>query len=70
MNHLAMASAKVKIIKSIESRTFEISLVQLEHGGFCIIYAKDDKTHMSEAVQDYKMAAFMFDLKLQELEGH
>lgn len=62
--------ATVKVIKSIETRSFEISLVQLEHGGFCVMYAKDDKTHMSEAVNDYKMAAFMFDLKLQELEGH
>lgn len=67
----APVDATVKTIKSISSRNFDISLVQAASGGFRVLYAKGGgEVTMSEPVFDYKMAAYMFDVKLQELEGH
>lgn len=60
----------VTVIKSINRPNFEIAMIETELGDYLVIYEILDQVHSSELLPDYKTAAFLFDLKLQELEGH
>lgn len=62
----------MKTIKAISTRRYEIELVQLDSGHFRISYegSMTDEPVIGEAIQDYKLASELFDLKVQELEGH
>lgn len=63
---------KAKVIKSITAPKFEIALYELGNGEYIVAYITVilEKPQVSENIRDYKTAAFMFDLKLRELEGH
>lgn len=61
-----------KSIKTLVTRRFEIQLVQLENGTYRIAYegTMTDEPVLGEPIADYKTASMLFDLKVQELEGH
>ncbi len=61
-----------KVIKCIGTKRFEVELFQLESGFYCIKHdnKKEGKVAFSETINDFKTASFMFDLKVQELEGN
>lgn len=63
-----------KTIKQISTKNYEIAIVELPDGRYCVFYGhpEDDfeKYTSSEPMYDYKLASYMFDLKLRELEGH
>lgn len=63
---------KAKLIKSIQGTTFEVAMYELASGAYVVAYITSviERPQVSENIQDYKTAAFMFDLKLRELEGH
>lgn len=57
-------------IKSVETYRFEVSLNETEHG-YLILYNselwRDGK--ISEEIEDYNTADYLFELKIAELEG-
>lgn len=59
-----------KLIKQIDNFRFQISLLQREDR-YVVKY--ESKTHgipsESEVVKDFKIANFLFEVKLNELEG-
>lgn len=56
------------LIKSIQKTRFRIELRQVEND--YIIMLEDDNGPMySSPIQDLKLASFMFDLWLQQVEG-
>jgi len=59
-------------IKAVTTPRFEIILIQLPSGQYCIGYEKptDEKPTLSEPITDLGMAMHMFDVKLRELEGN
>ena len=61
-----------KTIKSIGTNRFEIELVEVDSGKYCIkthIY-NEEKVDFSELINDYNNAAYLFDIKVRELEGN
>lgn len=63
---------KAKQIKSFAGPKFEIGMYELPNGEYIVAYITvvSERPNVSENIKDYKTAAFMFDLKLRELEGH
>lgn len=59
-----------KVIKNIGSDRFELALVQLESGNYCVITSKDDVETISESIKDLTNAMYVFDTKLIALQGH
>jgi len=72
LRHPNIHGVPMKTIKKITTRRYEIVLVQLESGAYRIAYegTMTDEPNISEPIDDYKTASMLFDLKLQELEGH
>ena len=64
----------MKTIKSIETSKYEIALIELPDGRYCVFYGRPqdsfERYTASEEFRDYNIAAYMFDLKLMELEGN
>jgi len=59
----------IKMIRKPKSDSF-ISVSLYETGaGFRVDYEQQGKTRRGETVKDYNLASFMFDTKLQDLEG-
>jgi hypothetical protein len=60
-----------KLIKSLENPRFKIQLFET-NDKYVITYENNQHhgINYSEAIQDYKMAAYLFDLKVAELEGN
>lgn len=58
-------------IKEVIAPRFEIRLLQLPSGQYCIGYQKtdDEEPSFSEPLIDLGLALHLFDVKLQELEG-
>lgn len=60
----------VKLVRKPKSDSFiEVSLYETGNG-FRVDYEKQGKIYKGETVRDYNMASFMFDSKLQDLEGN
>ena len=57
-------------IKSVGNNHFTLELVELDSGMYCVRFEANEKMHFSEKILDYNTASYMFDLKLQELEGN
>lgn len=57
------------VIKQVSNTNFELALVEMSNGSYRIVYEVAEQRHASETVRDYKLASFMFDSKLIELEG-
>ena len=59
-------------IKSVTTPRFEIILIQLSSGQYCVGYERpsDEKPTLSEPITDLGMAMHMFEIKLRELEGN
>lgn len=67
----------MRLIKSIQTDKFEISLVERDNHKYQIIYVGvpveppfETEPGVSEMISDYKTADFLFDVKLRELEGN
>lgn len=61
-----------KTIKSYFGKRFSVELMETPSGLFIIRYDKADymTPQYSEAIKDYNTASYLFELKLDELEGH
>ena len=60
----------MKLIKSIRTQRFLIALYQLENGKYSLAHnAGERPTVYSHPIDDYKLADFMFETLVQELEG-
>lgn len=68
-NNLAEVSMS-KTLKLVGTKNFTVELVELDSGMYCVRHEVDEKMHFSEKITDYNIASYMFDLKLQELEGN
>lgn len=65
----------VTIIKAINNGRFEIALIETANGEYRILHTfmnedKEQDVEKSESIKDYATASYLFDLKLQELEGN
>lgn len=58
------------VIKAYANKNFELALVETKSGQYYIVYEMNDSVVQSEPINDYKTAAFLFDSKLSELQGH
>jgi hypothetical protein len=67
-------NALIKTIKQISTSKYEIAIIELPDGRYCVFYGRPedplDKYTASEEFRDYNIASYMFDIKLQELEGN
>ena len=61
-----------KVVKAIETKRFEVVMIELNNGAYRILSAPnaDGNTDMSEAVLDFGTASLLFDMKVREFEGH
>lgn len=60
-----------QLIKSINTNRYNIELFQTNNDKYIIKY-ENNKFHgvnYSELINDYKIASYLFDLKIEELEG-
>ena len=58
------------MVKGYFTHKFEVEMQQDENGRYRIRYFKLGEEQYSEWITDYGTASYMFDLKLQELEGN
>ena len=56
-------------IKSIETKTYEISLYEVLNGFQVEYISEETGFKASEILKDYRTADYIFDLKCQELQG-
>lgn len=56
-------------VKSLLTNRFEIELIQDRNGRYCIRYTNRGEEKYSEWITDFLTASYLFDAKLQELEG-
>ncbi len=58
-------------VKHIGTQRFEVAVLRDQDDMYCIAYQTAFSPHISysEQISDYSMATFLFDLKLNELEG-
>lgn len=60
---------KAKTIKMIGTNRYLIEALELTTGEYCVSYATLETSDVSEPMLDLKTCLFLFDLKLQELDG-
>lgn len=62
----------METIKSLQTKRFELKLLQSKSGMYYIAYNAEglEKPIVSESMKDLNMALYCFEIKLQELEGH
>jgi hypothetical protein len=65
-----MKDQRAKIIKSIGSNNFEVTLLQLESGSYCILTTNNDIEEFSEPIRDLTNAMYVFEAKFIALQGH
>lgn len=61
----------MKTVKSIHTKRYSVELVKVNE----LYYIRYEKSvihgeKLSEAIKDYSLASYLFDLKLNEFEGH
>lgn len=54
----------------IATRYYEISIIEIPSGQYRVAYEVQGKVILSEPMNDYYTASFIFDMKRQELEGN
>lgn len=59
-----------RIIKHIATKTYEIAMYELPNGTFLVGYQVLGAVVMGQPVTDFNMAAFLFEQKQRDLEGH
>lgn len=64
-----MSNSKIETIKAIYTKRFEISLLQGPSGLYYIKQVRDKKEYVSDSIRDLKIALYVFDAKVEELEG-
>jgi len=57
------------MIKQINMKNFELALIETD-AGYSVLYETALEDFKSENVLDYNTASYLFDLKLQDLEGN
>lgn len=58
-------------IKSIITKRYEITLLQSNAGLYYVeVIKKDQQPDVSESMDDLNTALFVFDIKIEELEGN
>jgi hypothetical protein len=64
--------SNVKTIKSISTKTYDLALVELPDGQYCIVHGRPYGGEFTyrEPIKAYNVAAILFDMKLEELEGY
>jgi hypothetical protein len=60
---------KMKTIKKIETNRYDLALLEADDG-YTVCYTTKVEKVKSENIIDYSTASYLFDLKLQELEGN
>ncbi len=58
-----------RIIKGFSTQKFEVELLQDIDGRYYIRYMTHNNEKFSEFITDFGTASYLFDLKIQELEG-
>lgn len=66
-----MLKSKLKVVKMIGTRTFEVELLQ-DFDGYYIRYEyrRENQVHYSERFDDFALASYLFDIKVAEMGGH
>jgi hypothetical protein len=64
-----MNSGEYRIVKSINSRRYEIELFERPDGYYEVCYVSEHMSGKSDPIKDLGNAMHLFDVKLQELEG-
>ncbi len=61
----------MKTIKLVDTFRYVVELEQTEEGTYVVNYGSKvvGLVNRSEVVKDYSIASFLFDLKVEELEG-
>jgi hypothetical protein len=61
----------LRVIKSICTDKYEVSLYK-DSDDMWVIYTNkySDGNSLSENISDFNMASYLFDIKVQEFEGH
>jgi len=59
-----------KIIKTIGYGSFEVSLLQLASGSYCVMTVQDEIETFSEPIRDFANALYVFNNKFMALQGH
>lgn len=59
-------------IKQVETKKYSISLIQASNDLYYVVYKykTTGESHASEALRDYGIASYLFDLKISDLETH
>jgi hypothetical protein len=60
--------SKDKTIKAIETGYYQITLVEC-HEGYRVNYSFLGEDHQSQVLHDYKTADFIFEYRLNEVQG-
>lgn len=60
----------MKTIKMICTKTYEVVLVEMSTGYYRVVCEVLGKVETSDVMWDYKTASFVFDTKVQALEGN
>lgn len=56
-------------LKSVETKNYHLEVKEVQTG-YEVVLNKQGKITKSEVVRDYLLASYLFEVKLQELEGH
>lgn len=59
-----------KCIKMVGNKNFILSLYETSSGTYYLVEEKNGEKAYSEGFKDFKLANFLFEAKLQELEGN
>jgi hypothetical protein len=60
-----------KIIKAVTTKRYAVELYETTGNSYIIKYENTyNEAQYSEILNDYNMAAYMFELKIDELEGN
>ena len=65
-----MVVAYPKLVKMLGNKHFCVEMFELENGHYFIRTESGNEAELSESIEDFNTASFLFDLRVQELEGH
>lgn len=62
----------IKIVKAVKEALFEVIMVELPNGKYKILSLRmsDEKPTISDTIEDFLAASYIFDTKLKELWGN
>ncbi len=61
-----------RTVKHYSNQRFQIAVLEDADNMYCVVHENRDGLEIkrTEPISDYKMASYMFDLKLEELQGN